>query len=75
MGSIWAKLKEVKKALKTLNTQHYMGVDKKLKYLRDQLKEVQEKMDTNLRQHELIEEEKKAEKPNREEGLYRRKYI
>ncbi|XP_075079358.1 uncharacterized protein LOC142164747 [Nicotiana tabacum] len=59
MGSIWAKLKEVKKALKTLNTQHYMGVDKKLKYLRDQLKEVQEKMDTNLRQHELIEEEKK----------------
>nr|XP_009783789.1 PREDICTED: uncharacterized protein LOC104232310 [Nicotiana sylvestris]XP_016467865.1 PREDICTED: uncharacterized protein LOC107790453 [Nicotiana tabacum] len=63
---------------KTLNTQHYMGVDKKLKYLRDQLKEVQEKMDTNLRQHELIEEERKLKNQiekwdHIEESIYRQK--
>ncbi|XP_019256427.1 PREDICTED: uncharacterized protein LOC109234833 [Nicotiana attenuata] len=78
MGSIWAKLKEVKQEHKTLNTQHYMGVDKKLKYLRDQLEEVQEKMDTNLRQHELIEEEKKLKNQIQkcdhiEESIYRQK--
>lgn len=58
MCRVWTKLKKVKQELKALNTQHYIGVDKKLKYFRDQLKVVQEKMGTNLMQHELIEEEK-----------------
>ncbi|XP_019258471.1 PREDICTED: uncharacterized protein LOC109236718 [Nicotiana attenuata] len=49
---------EVKKAIKEINTQHYKGVDERIKGIRKELQSVQEEMSSNLHKLELIEKEK-----------------
>ncbi|XP_019253872.1 PREDICTED: uncharacterized protein LOC109232561 [Nicotiana attenuata] len=57
MQGVWSKLKRVKEVIKGLNTQHYKGVDNRVKETRRELQEVQEKMRCRLQNAELIEEE------------------
>ncbi|XP_075109284.1 uncharacterized protein LOC142181060 [Nicotiana tabacum] len=58
MQLVWNKLKKVKEAIKKINTQHYKGVDERIKGIRKELQLVQEEMSSNLQKLELIEKEK-----------------
>ncbi|XP_009599800.1 uncharacterized protein [Nicotiana tomentosiformis] len=82
MGSyrkgVWNKLKRVKKVIKELNIQHYKGVEDRIKVIRRELQEVQDKMSSKLLNAELIEEEKELKSKLEkwmliEESIYRQR--
>ncbi|XP_070035530.1 uncharacterized protein [Nicotiana tomentosiformis] len=76
LQGVWNKLKRVKQVIKGLNTQHYKGVEDKIKVIRRELQEVQNKMSSRLLYAELIEEEKELKSKLEkwiliEESIYR----
>ncbi|XP_016435958.1 uncharacterized protein LOC107762145 [Nicotiana tabacum] len=75
MQKVWNNLKGVKEAIKNLNTQHYKGVDDKIKDLRRELQGIHEEMSSKLQNKELIDKEKelKGELEKLEESIYRQK--
>lgn len=58
MGAVWDKLMGVKQNLKRLNTEQFIGVDKKIKEVRLHLQEVQEKLSADYLNTMLMEEER-----------------
>ncbi|XP_075104573.1 uncharacterized protein LOC142178608 [Nicotiana tabacum] len=78
LQGVWNKLKRVKQVIKGLNTQHYKGVEDKIKVIRRELQEVQNKMSSILLNAELIEEEKELKSKLEkwiliEESIYRQR--
>ncbi|XP_016432563.2 uncharacterized protein LOC107759196 [Nicotiana tabacum] len=78
MQTVWNNLKGVKEAIKSLNTQHYKGVDGKIKEIRRKLQRIQEEMSSKLQNKELSDKEKELkgelEKWGKiEESIYRQK--
>ncbi|XP_016437438.1 uncharacterized protein LOC107763466 [Nicotiana tabacum] len=78
LQGVWNKLKRVKQVIKGLNTQHYKGVEDRIKETRRELQEVQEKMGCRMMNTELVEKEKEL-KSNLEkwilieESIYRQR--
>ncbi|XP_019236447.1 PREDICTED: uncharacterized protein LOC109216720 [Nicotiana attenuata] len=58
MQDVWNNLKSVKEIIKTINVQHYKGVDERIKEARKELQGVQEEMSFKLQNKELVEKEK-----------------
>lgn len=58
MKRVWLKLKRVKHELKILNMKYFVGVDDKLKKIKENLQEVHEKMGRQLLDSALIQKEK-----------------
>ncbi|XP_019224867.1 PREDICTED: uncharacterized protein LOC109206500 [Nicotiana attenuata] len=78
LQGVWNKLKRVKQVIKGLNTQHYKGVEDRIKIIRKELQEVQEKMSSRLLNVELTEEEKELKSKLEEwilieESIYRQR--
>ncbi|XP_009764997.1 uncharacterized protein [Nicotiana sylvestris] len=78
MRRIWNKLKCIKQRLKTLNIEQFKGVEGKLKHIRNQLREIQERMGQHKQDSILIEEEKKLRRQLEtwgmiEESIYKQK--
>ncbi|XP_070014729.1 uncharacterized protein [Nicotiana sylvestris] len=78
LQGVWNKLKRVKQVIKGLNTQHYKGVEDRIKETIRELQEVQEKIGCKMMNTELIEEEKELKKNLEkwiliEESIYRQR--
>lgn len=58
MRMVLSKFKWIKQDLKKLNPEKFIGVEKKLKQIRQQLHVMQKKMDTEYWNYSLIEEER-----------------
>ncbi|XP_070057316.1 uncharacterized protein [Nicotiana tomentosiformis] len=78
LQGVWNKLKGVKQVIEGLNTQHYKGVEDRIKVIRRELQEVQDKMSSRLLNAKLIEEEKELKRKLEkwiliEESIYRQR--
>lgn len=56
--NLWRNLKHLKEPLKALNNSYYKGIDEKLLTSRDALREVQRKMNIQIKNAQLIQQEK-----------------
>ncbi|XP_019256470.1 PREDICTED: uncharacterized protein LOC109234883 [Nicotiana attenuata] len=78
MAGIWRKLKDVRRALKWLNTNEFQAVDLRVKSARQKLHDVQEQMRTTSISSQKFEEEKELKQQLEkwatiEESIYKQK--
>nr|XP_009597573.1 uncharacterized protein LOC104093526 [Nicotiana tomentosiformis] len=58
MAAIWQNLKNVRSALKQLNTKEFMNIAEKIRTIREKMKDIQGRMRTSNAPNSLFEEEK-----------------